>query len=357
MKKGRPYYYIREMARVEGKPKVINQVYLGTPERILEMAQGKTSLPSKLKVQEFGGLWLAHLIEKDIDIAGLIDEIVPPERETGKPSVGEYFLYAIYNRMIAACSKRAMPEWYKQTAIQHIRPVPVDELSSQMFWQKWDQVDEQQLQQIAGEFFQRINRLEPSSSDCFMFDTTNYYTFMASDTSSDLAQRGKSKEGRNWLRQIGLALLVSRDKHIPLYYKEYEGNRHDSKVFLQVIDDIFSAMQGSSKEGSTLTVVFDKGMNSEDNIAAIDAKENVNFITTYSTYFSEEFVHVDLENFKPVDTCKNRNLEEIGKNDDRLLAWRTEGEYWGRQRTVVVTYNPRTATKQRYGFEKKLLSL
>ncbi len=357
MKKGRPYYYVREMARVEGKPKVINQVYLGSPERILEMAQGKTGLPSKLKVQEFGGLWLAHLIEKEIDIAGLIDEIVTPERETGKPSVGEYFLYAIYNRMIAACSKRAMPGWYKQSAIQHIRPVQVDELTSQMFWQKWNQVDEQQLHRIAGEFFQRINRLEPSSSDCFMFDTTNYYTFMASDTSSDLAQRGKSKEGRNWLRQVGLALLVSRDKHIPLYYKEYEGNRHDSKVFLQVIDDIFSAMQGSSKEGSTLTVVFDKGMNSEDNIAAIDTKENVNFITTYSTYFSEQLIHVDLENFKPVGTGKNRELEEMGKNEDQLLAWRTEGKYWGQQRTVVVTYNPRTATKQRYGFEKKLLLL
>ena len=357
MKKGRPYYYIREMARVAGKPKVINQIYLGSPERILEMAQGKTSFPNKLQVQEFGGLWLAHLIEKEIDIAGLINEIVPSERETGKPSVGDYFLYAVYNRMIAGCSKRAMPDWYKQTAIQQIRPVQVDELNSQMFWQKWNQVDEQQLQQIEEEFFKRINRLEPSSSDCFMFDTTNYYTFMASDTSSDLAQRGKSKEGRNWLRQIGLALLVSRDKRMPLYYKEYEGNRHDSKVFLQVIEEIFATMQEGSKEGATLTVVFDKGMNSEDNIAVIDAKENINFITTYSTYFSEQFIHVDLENFKPVDSHKNRELVEIGKDDDQLRAWRTKGEYWGRQRTVVVTYNPLTATKQRYGFEKKLLRL
>ena len=40
MKKGRPYYYVREIARVDGKPKVINQVYLGSPERMLEMAQG-----------------------------------------------------------------------------------------------------------------------------------------------------------------------------------------------------------------------------------------------------------------------------------------------------------------------------
>lgn len=356
IKKGKPYYYIREIARVNGKPKVINQVYLGSPERIIQMAQGGSVLPEKIQTQAFGALWLANLIEREIDIAGLIDKIVPQE-DDGNPSVGEYFLYAIYNRMIRACSKRAMPMWYKSTAIQHIRPVKVDELNSQMFWSKWNQVEECQLRQIANVFLQRVSEIEPVSSECFMFDTTNYYTFMASDTDSDLAQRGKSKEGRNWLRQVGVALLVSRDKRIPLYYKEYEGNRHDSKVFLQTMDEMFSALHDSVGEGAALTVVFDKGMNSEDNIAAIDAKENVHFITTYSTYYAKQLVHVDLGEFKPVDTERNREFAMKGREDDRLMAWRTHGEYWGRERTVVVTYNPLTATKQRYAFEKKMLRL
>lgn len=37
MKKGKAYYYVREMARVNGRPKVVNQVYLGSAERILEL--------------------------------------------------------------------------------------------------------------------------------------------------------------------------------------------------------------------------------------------------------------------------------------------------------------------------------
>ncbi len=37
IKKGRPYYYVREIQRVNGKPTVVNQVYLGSPERILEL--------------------------------------------------------------------------------------------------------------------------------------------------------------------------------------------------------------------------------------------------------------------------------------------------------------------------------
>jgi hypothetical protein len=56
MKKARPYYYVRETARVNGKPKVVNQVYLGSPERIMEMAAGKGGEISKLQVQEYGSL-------------------------------------------------------------------------------------------------------------------------------------------------------------------------------------------------------------------------------------------------------------------------------------------------------------
>jgi transposase len=356
MKKGRPYYYVREIARVDGKPKVINQVYLGSPERMLEMAQGGKNMPRKIQAQSFGALWLANLVEKEIDLAGLIDDIVDIEKDDA-PSVGEYFVYAVYNRMIQACSKRAMPGWYNPTAIQHIRPVKIDMLTSQMFWLKWNRVEEQHIQKIATEFFRHISRIAPSSSDCVMFDTTNYYTFMATDTDSKLAQRGKNKEGRNWLRQIGVALLVSRDKRTPLYYREYEGNRHDSKVFIQIMDNMFEAMHSSAGEGKELTIVFDKGMNSPDTITAIDAREDVHFITTYSTHYADHLVHVGLDHFTVVDTRKNQKLARQGKKDDQLLAWRTQGEYWGRERTVVVTYNPLTATKQRYAFEKKLLHL
>jgi transposase len=358
MKSGRPYYYVREIARVNGKPKVINQVYLGSPERILEMATKSPGLPEKIQASEFGSLWLTHLIEQEIGLADLVDELVPASKgDDDGPSVGEYFLYAVYNRMVDACSKRALPAWYKYTAIQHIRPVDIQALTSQLYWKKWQHVSDGKLLLIATEFLRRVAKLEPPSSDCFMFDTTNYYTFMASHTPSELAKRGKNKEGRDWLRQIGVALLVCRNKRIPLFYREYEGNRHDSKVFLQVMDEIFASMREIVGKSARMTVVFDKGMNADENIGLIDANEQINFITTYSPYYADELVHVSLKKFEPVDTHKNRELHEYGRDEDRLVAWRTTGEYWNRQRTVVVTYNPITATKQRLNFEKKMLKL
>ncbi|ACL03002.1 transposase-like protein [Desulfatibacillum aliphaticivorans] len=357
MKKGRPYYYVREIARVNGKPKVVNQVYLGSPERILEMATSSGGELETIQCQEYGALWLAHLMEKELGIADIVDSVIPKAVREKGPSVGEYFLYAMYNRMMEACSKRSLPDWYGATAIQAIRPVDVQELSSERYWEKWNRVDEDQLDQIAERFFDKVRALIPDKDDCFLFDTTNYYTYMASDTESDLAKRGKNKAGRDWLRQVGVALLTSRNRQVPLYYKEYEGNRHDSKVFNRLLSQIAEAMKRSGNEDAHLTLVMDKGMNSPDNMEAIDAHPKVHFITTYSLFFAPELAGIPLERFEPVQSPKNQQRLEKGREQDIQLAYRTSGEYWGRERTVVVTFNPLTASRQRYHFDQKLFKI
>jgi len=357
MKKGRPYYYIREIARVDGKPKVINQIYLGSIERIIQLAQGGREKCLKVSVEEFGAIFLANLMEERAGLASLVDAVIPRVEQEEGPSVGEYFLYAVFNRMIDSCSKRALPEWFRTTAVQQIRPVDISELTSQRYWEKWNRVREKHIGKIASVFFKKIIEIEKTSTDCFLFDTTNYYTYMASDTKSELAQRGKNKEGKDWLRQIGVALLVSRDGQLPLFYREYEGNRHDSRQFNKMLTEMISRMKESCGKDGELTLVFDKGMNSEENIALIDATPKIHFITTYSSYFAQDLLRVKLSEFKPVDTMKNRELTRLGKEDDRLVAWRTLGQFWEKERTVIVTYNPRTAAKQRYTFDKKLVIL
>jgi transposase len=356
IKKVRPYYYIREIARVDGKPKVVKQIYLGSIDRLRELVAEKKEGFAKISAQEFGALRLANLIEQEVGLASIIDSVISKaDREKG-PSIGEYFLYAVFNRMIDACSKRALPDWYRATAIQYIRPVDIEALTSKRYWAKWERVKQKDIEKIASLFFKRIVKIEKPQSDAFLFDTTNYYTYMASDTESELAQRGKNKEGKGWLRQIGVALLVSRGAQIPLFFREYEGNRHDSKLFNQILSQVLSAMQNSGVQGE-LTIIFDKGMNSDDNIAAIDAAEKIHFITSYSPHYAEDLIRAKLTEFKLVDTIKNRELANSGREDDRLVAWKTTGEYWGKERTVIVTYNPRTAAKQRYTFDRKLLDL
>lgn len=242
--------------------------------------------------------------------------------------------------MIEPRSKLGLPKWYKNLAVHQVRPVDVAALTSQRYWAKWERVDAESIKEISRIFFSKINEIESIDSRCFLFDTTNYFHYMDSKTPSHLFARGKNKEGKHWLRLIGLALLVSRDSQLPIFYREYEGNCHDSKLFNRLLEEIFVSLDALGQENPKLTVVVDKGMNSEANMQNIDQRSNVDFITTYSPAFAEDLIRKDLDSFTPVDTPKNK-----------------EQVYWGKERTVVVTFNPRTAAKQRRNFEKKLQRL
>lgn len=357
-KKGRPYLYVREIARVHGKPKVVNQIYIGSPDKVASLVTDKDEPEVKqLRVEEFGSVWAANRMDADIDLVTLVDDLVPrAQNETG-PTVGEYFLYCVLNRMVKSKSKRALPEWYSKTAIQQIRPVDIKELTSQRYWSKWDRVGEDALEEIGRRFFARIWELESPDTDCLLFDTTNYYTFMASHTDSDLARRGNNKAGRHSLRQVGLGLLVARHSRLPLYYRTYPGNTHDSRLFHDMLDEMFGVVCGLDRTKQRLTVVIDKGMNSEGNYTWIDDHKQVHFVTTYSTYFAQELAATPLERFEPVDLERNRRMQAKNKEHDCLVAYRTTGEFWGKQRAVVVTHNPVTARKQNYTLDAKLETL
>lgn len=364
---GHEYYYAADSARVNGQPRQVNLVYLGTLENIVKKvseaksgnAQPEPSVPAdaveKFHVEEFGALWLANLIDKKINISKIINKIIRPRGRKPALSIGDYFLFAAFNRMIDSTSKRGLPAWYENTAVKVIHPVDTAALTSDGYWHAWNNVTDEHISKISDEFFKQLTKLYPSSKECFLFDTTNFFTFMSSTTESELAMRGNNKEGRFWLRQIGLALLIDRKNRLPFFYKAYEGNRHDSKVFASILDEMLSSLREKGREDVTL--VFDKGMNSEENFSIIDQHEGVHFITTYSPSYAENLTHIERTKFKLLDTRKNRELAAHGREDEQMIGYRCTGDYWGKERTVVVTYYPPTAEKQRLAFNSKLEKL
>jgi transposase len=354
--KGRTYWYLREVHRVGGKVQVKWQKYLGTAETILAKIEDadRSGRPVRLKTESFGAFFIAHCLERELDTIGIIDDIIHRTPNEKGPTVGEYFFYAWANRMIDPKSKRGLEDWYRTTAVQHIRPVDLSELTSERYWEKWERLSSEQIELIGKQFLQRLWTKFNQSPHSLLFDTTNYYTYMATKTQSELAVRGHSKSGKHHLRQVGLGLLLDRESSLPLYYTTYPGNLHDSQVFHRTLDEIFGVIMGFADEQKDLTVVFDKGMNSKDNIELIDGRERIHFITTYSTYFAEDLARIKPKHFVLLDTAKNSRLAAMGKEGDRLCALRTTETFWGRERTVVVTFNPVTMRKKLYDFTRKL---
>ena len=244
-------------------------------------------------------------MDLDVDLAAMVDAVIPSARGEKGPSVGEYFLYCVLNRMVQTRSKNRLSQWYSRTAIQHIRPTDIEQLTSERYWEKWERVSQPALEKIGRQFFEKIWKLESPDPDCLLFDTTNYYTFMASDTKSELAMRGNNKAGRHQLRQIGLGLLVARKSRLPLYCCIYPGNMHDSKIFHVIMDEMFGIACGLHKEGQQLTVVIDKGINSAPSYTWLDERSHLHFITGCSPYFAQQLATTPLSKFEAVDMDDN----------------------------------------------------
>src|SRR5579862_5582635 len=57
------YYYVVESARVDGKPRIVHQAYLGTAEKVADLVKDRTApVPLSATMRDFGlpgALWLA----------------------------------------------------------------------------------------------------------------------------------------------------------------------------------------------------------------------------------------------------------------------------------------------------------
>lgn len=196
--------------------------------------------------------------------------------------------------------------------MQQIRPVDISVLSSRRYWEAWERVGEGELSEISRRFFQKIAEAEEPAADCLLFDTTNYYTYMATRTPSELAKRGRSKEGKHHLRQVGLGLMVERDGGLPLWWCAYPGNLHDSRLFSRVLAEFAHVAGGLAGTKERLTLVMDKGMNSEANYAVAGDHHRIHFVTTYSLYYAPDLARVPLSRYSPAGAGKNKRLSEAG---------------------------------------------
>ena len=264
---GHRYWQIITSQRIDGKPRQIVLAHLGTADSLLARLQQKPGEPIKARIQQFGFLAAARGLAQRLQLVSLMDRHVP-KRQQGA-SVGQYLLLAALNRLTSPRSKAQMAHWYQQTALRRWLPLSRQQLRSQRFWDAMNAVDERAIRKIETALSQKLVEEFGIDVRCLCFDCTNFDTFIDSRTTSDLAQRGHAKSKRTDLRVVGLALLVSTDFHIPLFSRVYPGNQPDSVTFGSVTEELIERYRLLAKNLAHVTLVFDKGNNSEENLEAL----------------------------------------------------------------------------------------
>jgi transposase len=351
---GKTYWYLREMARVGGKPKMVSERYLGTAADIAAAMDAREAavLPERTRHLAFGDVAAAWGVLDQLGVAAVIDEVTGA-RPAGQPlSTGTYLALAALNRLVAPCSKAAFADWWKTTAADRFAKIPAASLDHRRFWDAMHAVTPEQLEEISQKIAVRIVETAGVDVSSVALDMTNFATFIdTANGKAPVAQRGKAKQKRADLRLVGLGLVVTRDGGIPLTWHAYPGDRPDVTQFPAMIDQLLTRYQavtvavGVPAGDPDMTVVFDAGQNSEANFTHL-AGTGLHYIGSVPAS--------DCPDLTALPASARSIVDE--QRFSGLTAFDTRREVYGTDRRAILTHSPELHESQARGLDGTTLA-
>ena len=295
----------------------------------------------KYKSYSHGAVYALYEIAKKNNVINIMDFILPDKKRNGL-SKGTSLLLSAIHRAVTPGSKREFSEWASLTTLPSIVGFDPNKLTSRHFWDQMDGITEEMIVQIEDEITKQIFKNYEFNAEKLALDYTNYFTYIASSNDkSDLAQRGHNKQKRNDLKQVSLALITTKELMMPLCSHVYEGNANDITVFpeyIKMLKDRLSKYNNSKD----ITVIFDKGSNSKDNLNLIETLR-FNYVCSFSLNSCKELIDIPLDNYEIVNAA-----------DKDILCYRTKKNIWGRERECVLAFSQKLKDEQIKGLDKEI---
>lgn len=339
--KGRIYLYLEETARVDGKSKRVWQKYLGPESRIKEQVNYQFKPDFTISNLDFGlPIALLQIAEK-LDLVDIIDKCAV-KRNQGL-SVGKYILFAALNHCVRPTSKSKIQNWFKNTALtQKYHPIDTY-FDAKAYSNHFKYLSEDILEKIETQLHKKLIKEFDVKMDTLFYDPTNFFTYINPKDNQNLPKHGHSKENRFTLNLVGLSLFCSSDGGLPVISKVYSGNIQDAPLFRNEIKRLRKRLLKVEKLPQDLCLVFDKGNLSEGAFEEIDEMK-IHFIASVRPSTQKEFHELTSDDFTLVELP---NRKQVG-----ILEY--ERKLYGKQRRLIVSFNPKRAQWQGKNLDKKL---
>lgn len=171
----------------------------------------------------------------------------------------------VLNRFVAPCSEHAMPGWIERTALSDILGVDLSELSDEALYRNLDRLHPNR-QGIESALAEREKSLFNLDDTYYLYDLTSTY-FEGQCLLNPKAQRGYSRDQRPDCKQVVVGLVLDRDG-FPKAHEVFSGNCQDRAS----LDHMLSQLEQRSSRHGGATVIVDRGMAYEENLAQIRAR-------------------------------------------------------------------------------------
>jgi transposase len=335
--KGHTYWYASERSLVDGKIKRTWQEYLGTTETIIECVRKSKELPHiKLTSSQYGKTAALLSISDELNFIDIVNKHTNKKQIEGL-TVGEYLLLNIIGRCNGTLSENAMQKWFDKSSLNILWKFP-HKLTCQNFLNHYKYIDHETSKKIENDLCSVL--IEKGLTPKILFlDETNWFNYIKKG--EELPQNGNNKQYRNHMKQVCMGLTVSED-NVPFMHEVYEGNKHDSKIFPELLDALTERLTNLKITTEDMILVFDKGNNSQVNIEDVLSKMHI--IASAKHNQAEDLLNIPLENYKHLYTNPQSN---------KIFGYRRKYEFFGKEFTTVVLYSEASYKKQKKSYEER----
>jgi transposase len=169
------------------------------------------------------------------------------------------------NRLICPLSEHATPDWLRRTALGDILGREFAPLTEDALYRTLDKLHPQRAQ-IERDLAVREQQLFNLDETIYLYDLTSTY-FEGQVVRNRQAKRGYSRDQRPDCKQVLVGLVLDRDG-FPKAHEIFAGNRQDRST----IPEMLARLQQRIGQPPDATVVVDRGMAYEENLAQIRAQ-------------------------------------------------------------------------------------
>lgn len=231
----------------------------------------------------------------------ILEELIRNEAEVAPADV---VTALVLQRCVDPGSKLYAERWFPTTALPELLAVPPEKFNNTRLHRVLEQLD-----RVTPALMERLSarclqRSEGTFTSLFIDVTDTWFE----GSGPDLAQRGKTKEGR-LAKKIGLVLLCNEHGY-PLRWKVVPGRSADNKVMHAMVSEIRKVQWARNTP-----LVLDRAMGTSADLALLNANQ-LHFLTAirvteYSTY-APTVPWGEIQSLQP--TC-----EPDAKADDALM--------------------------------------
>jgi transposase len=269
------------------------------------------------RTRQFGSCFLGWELWKRLGLDRFFEQAVDSSQPADVPWSRVAALLAI-NRLCAPGSELAIEQrWYPSTALDDLLQIEEGKINDTRLYRCLDRILPHKTK-LERHLKDRYGELFGAEFDVLLYDLTSTYVEGAAEN-NPMVRRGYSRDHRPDCEQLVIALIVNNEG-FPFSYETFDGNRTDVSTMETILRMV------ERKYGKARRIwVFDRGIVSEDNLAAI-RKRGGQYLTgtprSQMKQFEAELLKEDWTRVRPEVEIKKVPIPE---GEETYILCRTSG--------------------------------